>query len=95
MKLRNQAAIVTGNDEVISQEHPLNLKVEFTLDQFIELMARVAPQAKADAIKAHQGVNLNWLRGEAQKMWVSLAIYLEAALYPEVQKIWHGKWREY
>lgn len=95
MRLRNQASIVTNNDEIISQEHPLNIKVEFTLDQFVELMARVAPQAKPDGIRAYQGLNLNWLKGEPQKMWVSLAIYLDTQLYPELQKIWHGKWREY
>lgn len=65
------------------------------MEQFIELMARVVPQGKAEALKSYQGLNLNWLRGEAAKMWLSLALYLDTAMYPEVQKIWHGKWREY
>lgn len=88
VRLQAVAVKMTGYKEIMGQEHPNNQRIEFGFEEWLELVARCAPNAKTPPPQV-AGVT-----GEASKMWHSLSTYLLDWYYPAVYRVWPGKWRE-
>lgn len=94
IKIRNFAVRVVHHDDIMGQEHPQNGKVEFDLEQFVELLARAVPPKRAPPGQPRLPGGFASGAGGVVNIWAQFGEWLRETFIPAAQKSWFGKWRD-
>lgn len=92
IKLRNFAARIAGHDDIMGQEHPQNNRVEFDLEQLVELLARSVPAKRANPALPRVPGAAGY--GGVVSIWQQFGEWLAETLMPRARSTWFGKWRD-